>query len=303
MHKIVVIGSSNSDMVIKSDRLPVPGEIVTGGEFTMFSGGKGANQSIAIARMGGKVLFITKMGNDLFGRQSLELYKWEGIVTDYISWDPDKPSGVALVLMDAMGEKSISVARGANWSLSVKDIENARMEIENASILLMQLEVPMETVEYAAKIASEKGVRVIINPSPAQAISKKILQQTSIMIPNRIESELLTGYRVTDWISARKAAKRIHEKGVKTVIITLGSKGVLVYEDGIFHEIAAEKVNAIDTVAAGDTFCGTFCAGLSEGMSVVDAARIACKASAITVTRIGVQTSIPYRKELKLMEN
>ncbi|GHV59673.1 ribokinase [Bacteroidia bacterium] len=298
MNKIVVIGSSNTDMIIKSDRLPVPGQIIAGGQFMMNSGGKGANQAVAIARMGGNVTLITKTGNDLFGKRSLELYKSEGIVTDYVFSDPDNLSGVALILMDTSGEKCISIAQGSIRTLSVKDIEKARTEIENAGILLMELEIPMETAEYVAKIASEKGVKVILNPSPVQVISQELLQQVQIIIPNKTEAELLTGINVYDWDSARKAADRIHEKGVETVIITLGSKGVLVREDGRFHEIAAEKVKAIDTTAAGDTFCGVFCVGLTENMSIVEAAKMACKAAAIAVTRRGMQESIPYRKEL-----
>jgi ribokinase len=299
MNKIVVIGSSNTDMVIKTDRLPVPGEIIAGGQFMMNSGGKGANQAVAIARMGGNVSFITKTGNDLLGRQSLELYKSEGIATDYVFSDMDNPSGVALILMDASGEKCISIAQGAIRTLSVKDIEKARAEIENASILLMELEIHMETVEYVAKIAAEKGVKIILNPSPVQAIPPKLLQQIQIIVPNKTEAELLTGIYVNDWASARKAADRIHEKGVKTVIITLGAKGALVREDGRYYEIAAEKVTAIDTTAAGDTFCGALCVGLTEGMRIVEAVKMACKAAAITVTRMGMQDAIPYRRELK----
>ncbi|MDR3218316.1 MAG: ribokinase [Dysgonamonadaceae bacterium] len=301
MNRIVVIGSSNTDMVIKTDRLPVPGEIIAGGQFMMNSGGKGANQAVAIARMGGNVSFITKTGNDLLGKQSLELYKSEGIATDYVFSDMDNPSGVALILMDASGEKCISIAQGAIRTLSVKDIEKARAEIENACILLMELEIHMETVEYIAKIAAEKGVKIILNPSPVQAIPPKLLQQIQIIVPNKTEAELLTGIYVNDWASARKAADRIHEKGVETVIITMGSKGALVREkDGQYYEIAAEKVTAIDTTAAGDTFCGALCVGLTEGMCIVEAVKMACKAAAITVTRMGMQDAIPYRRELKL---
>jgi ribokinase len=298
MNKIAVIGSSNTDMIIKSDRLPVPGQIVAGGQFMVNSGGKGANQAVAIARMGGNVTLITKTGNDLFGKRSLELYKSEGIVTDCVFSDPDNPSGVALILMDASGEKCISIAQGAIKTLSIKDIEKARAAIEAADILLMELEIPMETAEYVARIASEKGIKVILNPSPVQVISQELLQSVQIIIPNKTEASLLTGINVCDWGSARKAADRIHEKGVETVIITLGSRGALVRENDRFYEVAAEKVTAIDTTAAGDTFCGVFCVGLTEKMSIVDAVKMACKAAAIVVTREGMQQSIPYRKEL-----
>jgi ribokinase len=298
MSKIVVIGSSNTDMIIKSNRLPVPGQIIAGGQFMMNSGGKGANQAVAIARMGGSVTLITKTGNDLFGKRSLEIYKSEGIRTDYVFSDPDNSSGVALIMMDASGEKCISIAQGSIRTLSIKDIEKARAEIENAEILLMELEIPMKIAECVAKIASVKGVKVILNPSPVQVISQGLLQHVQIIIPNKTEAELLTGINVCDWTSARKAADQIHEKGVETVIITLGSKGALVKEGGRYHEVEAEKVTAIDTTAAGDTFCGVFCVGLTENMGVVDSTKMACKAAAITVSRKGMQQSIPYRKEL-----
>jgi ribokinase len=299
MGKITVIGSCNTDMVIKSDRLPVPGETVLGGIFMMNPGGKGANQAVAIARLGGEVSFISKTGNDIFGRQSIELYHSEGINTDHIFSDPDNPSGVALISVDAVGENYILVAPGANGTLSVKDIEKARTKIEDADLLLMQLEIPMETVEYAAEIANAKGVKVILNPAPAQALSEKLFKYLYIVTPNKTEAELLTGIKVEDWQSARKASDCISDKGVDIVIITLGSKGAFVKESGQYYEIEAEKVKAVDTTAAGDTFSGALCVGLSKGMSVVDAVKMACKASAITVTRMGAQASIPYRKEVE----
>ncbi|GHT69591.1 ribokinase [Bacteroidia bacterium] len=298
MKKIIVVGSCNTDMVIKSDRLPVPGETVIGNTFMMNPGGKGANQAVAIARMGGKVTFVSKTGNDLFGRQSIELYNTEGIGTDYVFSDPDKPSGVALIAVDAFGENSILVAPGANGALSIKDIEKTRHEIETADLLLMQLEIPMETVEYAAKIAFNKGVKVILNPAPAQTLSSTLFKYLYMITPNKTEAEILSGVKVTDWDSAKKAADAISEKGVNIVVVTLGSTGALVKEGDQYHEIAAEKVEAVDTTAAGDTFSGTLCVGLSEGMNMVDAVKLACKASAITVTRLGAQSSIPYRKEI-----
>lgn len=298
MKKIVVIGSSNTDMVIKAERLPVAGETVIGGQFMMNPGGKGANQAVAVARMGGCVSLVTKTGNDLFGRQSIELYNIEDIKTDFVFSDMKAPSGVALISVDASGENCILVAPGANGTLSVNDIEKARNEIENACILLMQLEIPMETVEYAAEIAAAKGVKVILNPAPAQVLSSNLLKNLYIITPNKSEAELLTGIKVTDSDSARNAADIISSKGINTVVITLGSKGAFIKEGDQYYEIEAEKVQAIDTVAAGDTFCGTLCVGLSEGMTVVEAVKLACKASAITVMRMGAQSSIPYRSEV-----
>lgn len=296
--KIVVIGSSNTDMVIKTDRFSLPGETVIGGPFIMNSGGKGANQAVAVARMGGDVSFITKTGNDVFGKQAIESFKAEGIETEYVFSDPDNPSGVAIISVDASGENCIIVAPGANNNLTVRDIEKARAEIENADILLMQLEIPVETVEYAAEIAASKGVRVMLNPAPAQSLSARLLQHLDIITPNETEAEVLSGIKVNDWDSARAAARKISEKGVRIVIITLGSLGALIKEGKQYFEVSSEEVNVVDTTAAGDTFCGTLGVGLSEGKSIRDAAEMACKAAAITVTRMGAQSAIPYRNEI-----
>lgn len=297
--KIVVIGSSNTDMVIKASRLPVPGETVIGEKFMMNPGGKGANQAVAVARMGGDVSFITKTGNDLFGRQSIDLYNSENIKTDYVFSAADKPSGVAMISVDAYGENCILVAPGANASLCIADIEKARHEIETADILLMQLEIPMDVVEHAAKIAHSKGVKVILNPAPAQTLSDELLKCLYLIAPNRTEASMLSGIKVKDWNTARKAAEKISERGVNIVVITLGHLGALVREDGKYYEANSETIEAVDTTAAGDTFCGTLCVGIAEGKSVIESVLLACKASAITVTRMGAQTTIPYRHEVE----
>lgn len=287
-------------MVIKASRLPVPGETVIGNEFMMNPGGKGANQAVAIARMGGNVSFITKTGNDLFGRQSVELYNSEKIKTDFVFSDHNKPSGVAMISVDAFGENCILVAPGANASLTKSDIEKARHEIETAEILLMQLEIPMESVEHAAEIASSKGVKVALNPAPAQTLSDKLLKSLYIIMPNKTEAEMLSGITVKDWESARSAADIISERGVRIVVITLGELGALIKQNGNYYEVSSEKVKALDTTAAGDTFCGTLCVGISEGKDLVDAVKMACKAAAITVTRMGAQAAIPYRHEVQI---
>ncbi len=302
MNKIVVIGGSNIDMIIHCDRLPVQGQIVAGRQFAMTSGGKGANQSIAIARMGGSVSFITKIGNDLFGKQSLELYQSEGISLDYVFSDPDLPSSIGLIMADSLGEKYISIAQGAIRNLSIEDIDKARPAIEQADLLLMELEIPLETAEYVTEIAAKNNVTVILNPSPVQMISSDLLRRVRIIIPNKTEASLLTGILVNDWASARKAADSIHEKGIETVIVTLGSKGVLVRDNGLYYEIPAMKVETVDTTAAGDTFCGVFCVGLCEGLSIDDAARMANRAAAISVSRLGSQEAIPYRAELESLK-
>ncbi len=296
--KIVVVGSCNTDMVIKADRLPVPGETILGGTFFMNPGGKGANQAVAAARMGGLVTLISKTGNDVFGKQSVMLYNAENIKTDFIFSDPKQPSGVALITVDSNGENCIVVASGANASLSPSDMNKARAEIESSDLLLMQLEIPIETVEYVAEMARKKGIRVILNPAPAQVLSEQLLKNLYIIIPNKSEAEILSGIKVTDVESATKAADIISAKGVDIVVITLGSQGALIKENDEYHFVRAHKVDTIDTTAAGDTFCGAVCVGLSEGKSILDSVKMAARAAALTVTRMGAQGSIPYRSEL-----
>lgn len=298
MKKIVVVGSCNTDMVIKSNKLPVPGETVLGGSFMMNSGGKGANQAVAIARLNGSVTFIAKTGNDIFGHQSLELYNKENINTEYIFSDSENPSGVALITVDSHGENCIVVASGANMSLSTSDIDSAKSEIESADFLLMQLEIPLETVEYAAKIASQKGVKVILNPAPAQFLPTSLLENIYIITPNKSEAEMLSGIKVEDIESAKRAADQISEKGVDIVIITLGSQGALIKDRESYLKVDAVKVDAVDTTAAGDVFNGALTLALAESKSIEEAVKFACKAASVTVTRMGAQSSIPYRHEI-----
>ena len=300
--KIVVVGSCNTDMVIKADRLPVPGETILGGTFFMNPGGKGANQAVAAARMGGNVTLISKTGNDVFGKQSVMLYTAENIKTDYIFSDPKHPSGVALITVDAQGENCIVVASGANAPLSPSDIDKASTEIESSDLILMQLEIPIETVEYVAEKAQKKDIKVILNPAPARALSDNLLKNLYIIIPNKSEAEILSGIKVTDIESAKLAANIISSKGVNIVVITLGSQGALIKEYDDFLFVDALKVEALDTTAAGDTFCGAVCVGLSEGKSILESVKLAARAAAITVTRMGAQSSIPYRSELPSLD-
>lgn len=301
--KIVVVGSCNTDMVIKADRLPIPGETILGGTFLMNPGGKGANQAVAASRMGGNVTLISKTGNDVFGKQSVMLYTAENIKTDYIFSDPKHPSGVALITVDSHGENCIVVASGANAYLTPADIEKANVEITNSDLVLMQLEIPIETVEYVAEMSTKKGIKVILNPAPARALSNSLLKNVYIIIPNKSEAEILSGIKVTDFDSARQAADIISAKGVDIVVITLGSQGALIKEYQEYHFVEAFKVDAVDTTAAGDTFCGTVCVGLSEGKTILDSVKMAARAAALTVTRMGAQTSIPYRSELSSLDS
>lgn len=298
--KIVVLGSCNTDMVIKSDRLPVPGETILGGEFIMNPGGKGANQAVAAARLGGNIVFLTKTGNDLFGRQSISLYSNENINTDYILSSSDRPSGVAMITVDKNGENSIIVASGANSTYSIDDFKSVEHAIYDADILLMQLEIPVETVTYAAKVAKEHGVRVVLNPAPAQALPQELLENVSIIIPNNTEAEILSGIKVVDTEDARNATDIISSNGIETVIITMGDYGAFIKTGKEYIEVPTQKVKAIDTTAAGDTFCGALVVALSEGKDITEAVRFANKCSGIAVTRLGAQSSCPYRDEVDL---
>jgi ribokinase len=295
---IIVVGSSNTDMVIKSPHLPLPGETILGGTFFMNAGGKGANQAVAAARLGGDITFIAKVGNDIFGKRAIELFNKEGIDTTHVFTDDRHASGVALINVDDKGENCIVVASGANAALFNEDLEMAKDKIASASIVLMQLETPIATVEYVAAFAKENGVQVVLNPAPAAALSDELLQNINIITPNQHEAAMLTGTEVNDIDSAKHAAKILNGKGVETVIITLGADGALLYYKDFFTLIEAPMVKAVDTTAAGDVFNGAFVVALSEGKSMVHAVEYACNAAAISVTRLGAQASAPYRIEV-----
>lgn len=297
--KIIVIGSSNTDMVAKTSKIPALGETVLGGEFIMTDGGKGANQAVTVSRLGGDLTFVAKVGEDIFGDQSIERYKSYGIDTQYIFRDQATSSGIALIMVDENGENCISVASGANNKLSKNDIDSVRKVIEKADILLTQLETPLETIKYVVELAYHAGVKVILNPAPAQYLSKKILERLYLITPNEIEAQLLSGIKIKNIEDAKRAAQSIVAKGATNVIITLGAEGSLIFtEDKEFHFIKAHKVKAIDTTAAGDVYNGALCVALSEGKNIVEAVEFATAASAIAVTRMGAQISVPIRSEV-----
>ncbi len=296
MHKakVVVIGSSNTDMTIKGDRLPKPGETVLGGEFRMGPGGKGANQAVAAQRLGADVSFICKVGRDIFGDNAIAGYQKEGIDCSRILRS-DKASGTALILVDGNAENCIAVAPGANADLTPEDVDSVADVIRSADYLILQLEIPVESVLRAAKIAHEAGVYVILNPAPACHLPDELFGYISLITPNQTESALLSG--VGDNLDA--AVEKLMQLGVKDVVVTLGSKGSLVISEGTRTLVPSLKVKAVDTTAAGDTFCGALCVALSEGCSLVDAAGFATKASALTVQKMGAQDSIPFRSDIK----
>lgn len=296
--KIVVIGSCNTDMVINLERLPLPGETLIGGKFFMNPGGKGANQAVAAARLGGEVDFVAKVGNDPFGKRAIEQYKAEGIDVKHVFTDEEEPSGVALIMVDAHGENCIAVASGANARLLPADINRAKEIIDEADIILMQLETPMETVEHVAHMGKKAGKKVILNPAPAHALSDELLKCLYMLIANETEAEFISGTQITDMDSVARAADIIADKGVENVVITLGSKGAFIKEKGNYHQVPARKVKAVDATAAGDTFCGAVCVALSEGRNITEAVDFANRCAAITVTRMGAQSSVPHRREV-----
>jgi len=295
---ILIIGSSNTDMVIQTDHLPVPGETILGGTFFMAAGGKGANQAVAAARLGGAVTLICKVGNDIFGNQSKALFEQEGIDTSHLLTDTTLPSGIALIMVDKQAENVIAVASGANAALTPNDLQNIDALIDSAAIILMQLEIPLDSVQYIASKAFSKGIPLMLNPAPACTLSNELLQCISIITPNETEAEILTGIKVTDIASAQLSAYKLYEKGIPTIIITLGSNGALVLHNKTFTHVPTIAVKAVDTTAAGDVFNGALAVGLSQGKEVVEAAAFACKAASISVTRLGAQASAPYKHEI-----
>ena len=294
---ILVIGSSNTDMTAKTAELPRPGETVLGGVFTMGAGGKGANQAVATQRLGGKVKFICKVGKDMFGDNSIAQYEKEGLDTSGILRS-NLPSGVALIYVDSHAENCIVVASGANGDLTEDDIEKSRKDLESCDILLLQLESPIPSVLKAAKIAHQAGKTVVLNPAPACPLPEELFRNIDLFIPNETELSTFSGMPVTSQEEAQAAAKAMQAKGVGKLIVTMGSKGALICEGGPSVFVPAHKVKAVDTTAAGDTFCGALCVAISEGKSLKEAAEFACAASALTVQKMGAQNSIPYRKDL-----
>jgi ribokinase len=295
---IYIIGSSNTDMVVKAERLPAPGETILGGTFLMNAGGKGANQAVAAARLGGHVSFIANLGNDLFGQQAHAQFEKEKIHTDFVTFDEVHPSGVALINVDASGENCIAVAPGANGNLKPALLKKFFSSLIAPAIVLVQLEIPIPTVEFIIEQCSVLSIPVIVNPAPANKISDTSLKHISIITPNETEAELLTDISIKDDSSAKKAAGVLHGKGIKQVVLTLGKRGAYwsaPHGDGF---VTTPSVIPVDTTAAGDCFSGALAVALSEKETLENAVRFACVAASISVTRMGAQASMPSRKEV-----
>jgi ribokinase len=295
--KVVVVGSTNTDMTVRVPRLPAPGETVGGGDFRVTGGGKGANQAVAAARAGASVFFVTALGTDDIGDRALDSLAAEGIDLRFVRRVPDEPSGIALILVDDAGENVIAVASGANAALRPEDVEAIEMTVEAGDAVLVQLEIPQATVEAAVALAQRRGARLILNPAPARPLSGALLAAVSVLTPNEHEASALAdlGSAVVD--PARMAAV-LHDRGVADVLITLGAAGVLVSSAADSLRIPAFAVDAVDTTAAGDVFNGALAVALIEGRALPEAARFASAAAAISVTRPGARASAPHRAEI-----
>ena len=298
MKNVLVVGSSNTDMIIRVPRIPRPGETVLGGEFSMAAGGKGANQAVAAARAGGRVTFVARVGDDDFGARALAAFEAEGIDTRFVVRAPASPSGIALITVDERGENSISVASGANALLSAADVDAAGDAFAAADIVLVQLESPLATVEATVRKAGEKGVPVVLNPAPARPLDDGLLARVSVLTPNEHEAAALAGIAVEDDAGARRAAGRLKARGAAAVVVTLGERGVFASSPGFEGFVPAFKVDPVDTTAAGDVFNGALAVALAEKLPLAEALRFAQAAAAISVTRPGAQPSAPARAEI-----
>ena len=299
MAKIVVIGSINTDMVIRAPHIPIPGQTMLGQTFLIHSGGKGANQAVAAARLGCDVALVAKIGNDAFGQQALDSFKKENINIKYISKDHDEPTGVAMITVDDDGENTIVVALGANSKLSGSDIIAAETEIEKADAVLFQLESPIETIYEAMKLAKKYNKLIILNPAPTQALDNKLLTLVDILALNQIESLFLTDLIVEDTSNAIQAADILHEKGVKTVVVMMGEQGSYISSADYKGMVPTKEVQPVDSTSASDTFSGALAVALVEGKNIEEAVKFANIAAALSIMKHGTQSSIPYRWEVE----
>ncbi len=295
---ILVIGSSNTDMIIKSERFPDPGETILGGDFYMLPGGKGANQAVAAARLGGEVSFICRVGDDQFGKRSIQVYQEEGISTDNIIIDPEERSGVALISVNGDGENKIVVASGANNGFQEEEIENVYKIISRADYVILQLEIPVSIVGKIIQFSKRTDTNIILNPAPAQKLPDWFFDDLFLVTPNETETEILTGINVCDELTAKKAALWFQNKGVRNVVITLGKNGSYLVTSNEAYAISTPNVDTIDSTAAGDVFNGALAVALANGQSFKQAVNFASIAAALSVKKIGAQSSCPTLEDV-----
>ena len=298
MNRLLVLGSVNADHVLRVPHFPRPGETLAGHSYRVVPGGKGANQAVAAARLGAAVSFIARIGDDAIGHQMKTGFAQDGIDVSAVELDDTLPTGIAIIYVSDEGENSIGLSAEANGALTPAVVKGHEAMIAGAHTLLLQLEVPLESVFEAARLARSHGTRVVLNPAPAQPLPAELLALVDLITPNQTEAELLTGVRVTNEASARQAAARFHQMGIGEVMITLGSQGVYCSKGQQQALIAGFRVEAVDTTAAGDTFNGALLAADLAGASFQDAVRFAHGAAALSVTRFGAQSSIPTRQEV-----
>lgn len=297
--KIVVVGSSNMDLVVKSARIPAVGETILGGDFIMNPGGKGANQAVAAAKLGTEVYFVARLGRDVFAEQSLNNFRKAGVNTEYVVQTEEAPSGIALIVVDDAGDNVIVVAPGANQELSPQDVENAQTAIAASGAVVAQLEVPLETVEFTARLANGAGVPFILNPAPAQKLSPGLLAMVDVLTPNETEAAILTEIEVTSKDSAETAARELLKSRVKGVVLTMGARGFLLAAGETTEFVPAVKIDAVDATAAGDAFTGALAVGVAQGEALRDAAFFANYVAALSVTRTGAQSSMPTQRQVE----
>jgi ribokinase len=299
MKKILVIGSFMTDLVIQTEKVPVDGETTIGKTFHRFTGGKGANQAVAAARLGGDVTMVGKVGNDDFGKEHLESLKANRVNCDFVWMDEQAGTGIGSIVIDRDGNNRIIVVPGANLKLTGQEIEALENVIATADIVVLQLEIPMPTVYKAIDLAHKHRKTVVLNPAPAQKIDAQYISKIDFIIPNETEAGLLTGIPVNHVEDAEKASRVFIQQGYQHVIITLGDKGVIYRNHLNFKHYPPYRVKAVDTTAAGDSFIGSFVYGLSRGLTIDHAVRLAVAASALTVTRLGAQPSLPTIEEVQ----
>jgi ribokinase len=297
--RVVVVGSLNMDLVIRSARIPQPGETILGGEFHSIPGGKGANQAVGTARLGAHVSMVGRVGDDAFGNQLLKNLSADGIDHTFVLRDGTSATGVALIVVDDAGQNTIVVASGANMRLSPSDVDAAAAVFATADALLLQLESPLQTVIHAAKLARAHGVTVILNPAPARPLPQELLTLVDVLVPNESETSLLTGMPVANLDEAVAASAALHQAGVGTVILTLGERGALLAEERATRVLPAFEVEPLDTTAAGDAFLAGLAVALAEGRNPDEAVRWGNAAGALATTRLGAQTSLPARQAVE----